>query len=409
MSKLEKEKLKLEKEKLKLERARLKIEEKQKREEAKAVEKAKKAADKARKKEIEEQLKAIPEHVVPIAIDKSVTYSEPNPEDERDIIEEVERETHNDVHLERNSDYAYMLSVMRSLIASREAAQKLRIQMGNRICMTLLTRLGVRAGEKISDTLKGEALLMRHRMLNECKRVTDFLTTPTRRAIINELMKSKGIFSNVFEASLIASYNDMLRSEREHELLIEKALLDIPVIKHILIKVKGCGPFLAGYIACRLDPYAAPRPSSFWKYCGLDVVIDENGRGVARSARKEHQIKREYINKKGEQAIKDALTYNPRVRSKLIKVLGDCLIKAGDKYHAIFKGYYNRKMSGWDPEDSQRKGHAYNMAVRYMVKMFLLDIWKEWRALEGLEVVPSYAEAKLGLVHRPDTGATAAT
>ena len=34
-----------------------------------------------------------------------------------------------------------------------------------------------------------------------------------------------------------------------------------------------------------------------------------------------------------------------------------------------------------------------------MMKMFLLDLWKVWRALEGLPVTESYAEAKLGIRH----------
>jgi hypothetical protein len=34
-----------------------------------------------------------------------------------------------------------------------------------------------------------------------------------------------------------------------------------------------------------------------------------------------------------------------------------------------------------------------------MIKMFLGDLWCEWRELEGLPTKPTYAEAKLGLVH----------
>ncbi len=44
-------------------------------------------------------------------------------------------------------------------------------------------------------------------------------------------------------------------------------------------------------------------------------------------------------------------------------------------------------------------GHRKNMAIRYMVKMFLKDLWVAWRTLEGLPVTPDYAEAKLGLKH----------
>lgn len=43
--------------------------------------------------------------------------------------------------------------------------------------------------------------------------------------------------------------------------------------------------------------------------------------------------------------------------------------------------------------------HRKNMAIRYMVKVFLKDLWVAWRTLEGLPVTPDYAEAKLGLKH----------
>ena len=40
------------------------------------------------------------------------------------------------------------------------------------------------------------------------------------------------------------------------------------------------------------------------------------------------------------------------------------------------------------------------MAIRYMIKQFLADLYNAWRPLEGLEVAPTYAEAKLGIKHR---------
>ncbi|KKK77226.1 hypothetical protein LCGC14_2855760, partial [marine sediment metagenome] len=44
-------------------------------------------------------------------------------------------------------------------------------------------------------------------------------------------------------------------------------------------------------------------------------------------------------------------------------------------------------------------GHAHRMALRYMVKMVLADIWKDWRALEGLDVRAPYQEAYLNHKH----------
>lgn len=45
------------------------------------------------------------------------------------------------------------------------------------------------------------------------------------------------------------------------------------------------------------------------------------------------------------------------------------------------------------------KSHRHQMACRYAIKRFLVDLYSAGRALEGLPVMPEYSEAKLGLVH----------
>jgi hypothetical protein len=45
------------------------------------------------------------------------------------------------------------------------------------------------------------------------------------------------------------------------------------------------------------------------------------------------------------------------------------------------------------------KGHKHAMAIRYMVKIFIIHLYTKWRPIEGLEVYAPYAEAKLGLKH----------
>lgn len=43
--------------------------------------------------------------------------------------------------------------------------------------------------------------------------------------------------------------------------------------------------------------------------------------------------------------------------------------------------------------------HRNNAAKRYMIKMFLLEMWKTWRGLEDLPIPPSYSEQYLGMKH----------
>jgi hypothetical protein len=96
----------------------------------------------------------------------------------------------------------------------------------------------------------------------------------------------------------------------------------------------------------------------------------------------------------------EKLRYNSWLRSKLCGVLGEVLIKLGSQYRKFYDDYKHRKESaGWGVSPL----HRHKAAIRYMIKMLLLDIWKEWREFEGLEVRPSYQEQYLGHTHHPST------
>jgi hypothetical protein len=52
------------------------------------------------------------------------------------------------------------------------------------------------------------------------------------------------------------------------------------------------------------------------------------------------------------------------------------------------------RVENMDDKDPMKKkftpGHIHNMSVRYMIKMFLKDLYNAWRKLEGLEVDEDY-------------------
>ena len=116
---------------------------------------------------------------------------------------------------------------------------------------------------------------------------------------------------------------------------LKRAVDKHPLWINFLKDVHGCGPLMAGVILSELDITKANYVSSFWKYAGLDTVerLDEEGNPTGikdgRTKKGIHQIQVEYTNKKGEDAIRNSITYNPFLKTKLVGVLGSCFLRSG--------------------------------------------------------------------------------
>lgn len=274
---------------------------------------------------------------------------------------------------------------------------------------------------------------------------------------------------------------------------VKRLIKHVPIYKTWLKNQAGCGPTMSGVILSEVDITKCETVSQLWAYCGLAVDLD--GRAQRRI--------------KGQKS-----GFNPWLKSKMVSVLADCILKAGgaqekrrrveavkktlgenylesEPYVTLLKerfpektaselvksgkpvvtneflmavmdqhnitlpnlggwvGFYeqykHRKASmrvdtcmnckgsgeytekakgikgGKRGEEGKTPGKAMkcqncqgtggpapwgcspahrNMAAkRYMIKMFLLELWKKWRELEGLPIPPSYAEVYLGLQH----------
>lgn len=141
-----------------------------------------------------------------------------------------------------------------------------------------------------------------------------------------------------------------------------------------LEEIKGVGPTIAGVIISEIDIHKADTVSALWRFCGLDVIDGHAPRPV-----------------KGQKH-----TYNGFLRSKLLGVLGSSFLKCNSIYRDFYDNYKNRlETKGW----GKSKGHRHNAAIRYMIKMFLRDLYVAWRTLEGLPVREPYQEEYLGKRH----------
>ena len=282
------------------------------------------------------------------------------------------------------------MSDLRTLVRGIYNIQKLRIQMGNRLVGNFKVKLG-QAPSEPESTLdkKGETLLKQLRA--DYKKITDGIQAlPTFKKF-----KSHGVIDTYTELCLVSSYDNLEKEEKSQFKYLDNALKEHEIFTQYLKKVKGIGPAMAGVILSEIDITKAKYPSSLWAYAG--VGVHKNGEGTSR--RKEHLVDVDYIDKDGNPAVKKGISFNPFLKTKLCGVLAGSFLKAGDNPYK--EAYYNYKdrLENHPDHKNKTKGHRHNMANRYIVKLFLVDLHREWRTIAGLPVSVPYSEGKLGMKH----------
>ena len=283
------------------------------------------------------------------------------------------------------------MSLIKTMVRGAYDVQKLRIQMGNRIVENFKSKeLGKIPGEAEVELGDKETKIL-ELLRCEYKKITDGVKYFPKR----DKFDGNEVISDYTELCLLEQYMTLEKNEIVHFRNLESALGEFPVYTQFLKPIKGIGSAMAGVIVSEIDIHKAKYPSSLWKYAGLDVA--PNGEG--RSRRKVHLVEQKYIDGEGDEMTKMGITFNPFLKTKLVGVLAGCLIKAGNvEYGEVYRNYKHR-IENNPAHIEKTKGHRDNMAKRYMIKIFLIDLYKIWRKLEGLEVHPDYHEAKLGHKH----------
>ena len=287
---------------------------------------------------------------------------------------------------------------LRAMVTGAYDLQKLRIASGNKLVAAFRQeRLGLGCHEKEATDSEAKRILVDLRVRN--KRITDGITEKITDKNFKSIAKGDDLISDYTKYSLVRNYEMLLAQEERQFNDLRMVLKNFPIYNEFLRKTRGVGPAMSGVILSSIDIYQCNTVSQLYAYCGLDVVISPDGVAKGRSSRKEHLVERAYIDKDGNQKTKMSLSHNRFLKSKLVSVLGGSFLKAGkpgyaNVYYNIKHRYQNRP----DLKDRTDK-HIHNMALRYMVKIFLSDMFKAWRTIEGLPVRISYEEEKLGIKH----------
>jgi len=213
--------------------------------------------------------------------------------------------------------------------------------------------------------------------------------------------------------------------------------------------VKGLGPLGAGVMIAEFDIHRAAYPSSFWRFAGLDVGGDGRSPHPVAGRKNTYNkwLRSKLIAVIGAGLIKARNEKYTKVyrdyKHRLMTRLGPCMLCHGKGTASAPKEIGGKKQAdggkakkcwncvGYKATDGYRiepaadgkkakkvalkvarpypsdrapwgKGdaHRHAAALRYMVKVLVVDFFNAWREVEGLPYVPSYFEAKHGRSHR---------
>lgn len=175
-----------------------------------------------------------------------------------------------------------------------------------------------------------------------------------------------------------------------------------PIWDAWLRDIKGLGPIGAGWLLCELDMERAETPSKIWQFSGYNP-------GNVRGKKKVKDADGNFIIVETDTMVRgDKLTsgfvapFNKRFRMALTGVIAAGFLKSQNEYCMRYYYPYKHRLETSDrmvleiPGRGQkpvlvkwrdaRKGHRNLAAMRYMMKHFIVDLWREWRQIEGLSV-----------------------
>lgn len=258
---------------------------------------------------------------------------------------------------------------------------------------------------------------------------------------INAMIGAKERENVVPTRIMVELYNSMVDMEIKAEKVMLETLEGLPIWNNYMVKVKGCAARIGSMLLVQIaDISRFQTISALWSYAGLtdNYVIakcaghlDSNGRssGVHKMLMSsdhhhttcpvmckhdEDVAEGEEINfNDSEKKVCGApLTIVERISGKAPKrrkgyhflfntklktaawKLSNQFVKQGSDFYKEIYRLHKAKCAQNHPDYS--KGHINNMALRKLSKIFLSNLWLNWRISDGLPIRAPYAQEYLG-------------
>jgi len=218
---------------------------------------------------------------------------------------------------------------------------------------------------------------------------------------------AEAVFSEKDYAIIESVKSDTQAIEKRLAKQIEKMVKDEPLWDAFFDAVKGCGPLMSAAIMAEFDIEKATTVSKMWQYAGLNPGMVRGKKRVQGKGPDFKIVETDTMIRGDRLTAGFVAPFNGWLRTKLVGVLADCMIKAQSSYALDYYYPYKERLEneenivagGEKKWSEESKGHRANAAKRYMIKMFLKDLYVAWRTVENLPVRAPYQEEYLGHKH----------
>jgi len=215
-----------------------------------------------------------------------------------------------------------------------------------------------------------------------------------------------------------AAFSGIADAAHDQEAAVEKQLKAVCTrfpVHEWLEGVKGVGTIAKGWILGEFDIEIATTVSKMWQFCGLNSGMVIGKRRVENADGSFSAVPTDTMVRGDKLTPGFVAPFNKRLRTAIVGVLADGFIKAQNDYCMRYYYPYKARLEQSDNTVEEvsragtpardvawkdaKKAHRDRAAKRYMMKMFLKDLYVAWRTVEGLPVREPYAEEYLGKKH----------
>lgn len=202
--------------------------------------------------------------------------------------------------------------------------------------------------------------------------------------------------------TMVQTFVKLYNTEKQIYENIKRVVHKFPLWYNYAVYIKGFGELTIARFLAKVNIHKCDKITKLWAYVGYDTVVNpETGLREGRTngffkGKKHHLVKRIRKLSDGSLHEYESISYSPYMKTSCYKAFGSFIKAKNEMYTTLYREYRARlEAENQHKDDKLTLGHINMMAVRYVMKYALQDLWVHWRLMEGYKPTTPYADMHL--------------